>query len=41
MAEDTGGAIKGYKIDICVSSHSEALERGRLVNVPVYIEEII
>jgi 3D (Asp-Asp-Asp) domain-containing protein len=39
IAEDTGGAIKGYKIDICVASHSEALEKGRLANIPVYVEE--
>lgn len=29
VAEDTGGAIKGKKIDIYFSSHSEALEFGR------------
>ena len=28
-AEDTGGAIKGYRIDICVSSHSECNKRGK------------
>ena len=36
-AEDTGGAIKGKKIDICVNSHSEAYQRGVLKNIPVYI----
>lgn len=29
VVEDTGGAIKGKKIDIFFSSHSEALEFGR------------
>lgn len=28
-AEDTGSAIKGRCIDLCVSSHSEALQLGR------------
>lgn len=37
IAEDTGGAIKGYRIDMCVSSHSEAYRRGVLNNIPVYI----
>ncbi len=37
IAEDTGGAIKGNRIDMCVSSHSEAYRRGVLNNVPVYI----
>lgn len=37
IAEDTGGAIKGNKIDICVKSHSEAYQKGILKNVPVYI----
>lgn len=36
-AEDTGGAIKGNKIDIFISSHSEAYRKGTLKNVPVYI----
>lgn len=39
IAEDTGGAIKGNRIDLCVSSHSEAYKRGVLNNVPVYIIE--
>ena len=39
IAEDTGGAIRGNKIDICVSSHSEAIQKGRLYNVPVYIKK--
>lgn len=37
IAEDTGGAIKGNRIDICVSSHSECYRLGVLHNVPVYI----
>lgn len=37
IAEDTGGAIKGNRIDMCVSSHSEAYRRGVLNSVPVYI----
>lgn len=37
IAEDTGGAIKGNRIDVCVSSHSEAYAKGVLRNVPVYI----
>lgn len=28
-AEDTGGAIKGNRIDLCVGSHDEALQMGR------------
>lgn len=28
-AEDTGGAIMGNRIDLCVSSHTEALQLGR------------
>ena len=37
IAEDTGGGIKGNKIDICVSSNSEAYKKGVLYKVPVYI----
>lgn len=36
IAADTGGAIKGNKIDICVASHSEAINFGRRT-VNVYI----
>lgn len=36
IAEDTGGAIKGNRIDICVSSHSEALRKGVRHSVSVY-----
>lgn len=35
VAEDTGGAIKGNRIDVFVSSHSEALANG------VYYAEVI
>lgn len=37
IAEDTGGAIKGNRIDVCVASHAEAYRRGVLTSVPVYI----
>ncbi len=37
IAEDTGGAIKGNKIDLCVKTHAEAKQKGVLRNVPVYI----
>lgn len=29
LAEDIGGGVKGNRIDICVSSHQEAMEMGR------------
>lgn len=29
VAEDTGSAIKGNKIDVYVNNHSEALRKGR------------
>lgn len=31
IAEDTGGAIKGYKVDIYVEDHQAALEAGTYV----------
>lgn len=37
IAEDTGGAIRGNRIDVAVSSHSEAYRLGVRYNVPVYI----
>lgn len=37
IAEDTGSAIKGNRIDICVSSHNDGLKQGILYNIPVYI----
>lgn len=36
VAEDTGSAIKGNRIDIYVDSHDKALQLGRLYNVAVY-----
>lgn len=36
IAEDTGGAIKGKRIDIVVKTHQEALNKGKRSNVPVY-----
>ena len=38
IAADTGGAIKGMKIDLCVNSHDEAMHFGRQP-VKVYIIE--
>ena len=35
-AEDTGGAIKGNRLDLCVSSHAEANRLGRVKGVSVY-----
>ena len=37
IAQDTGGAIKGNKIDVLVSSHGEAMRRG-VTNRSVYIK---
>lgn len=37
IAGDTGGAIKGNKIDLCFGSHEEALSFGRRT-VNVYVE---
>ncbi len=37
VAEDCGGAIKQKRIDVLVGSHSEALRKGVLRNVPVYV----
>lgn len=36
-ADDTGGAITGARIDLCVSSHTEAIEHG-IDTVTVYWE---
>ena len=38
LAADTGGAIKGYKIDLCMESYSECMRFGRR-NVTVYVLE--
>ena len=37
IAEDTGGVIKGKRIDLFVGSHSEAMKFGKKV-IKVYIE---
>lgn len=36
IAEDCGGAIKQYHIDMAVDTHSEAMRKGTRQNVPVY-----
>jgi len=38
IAEDTGGAIKGNKIDIFCDSHEEAINRGRITR-EVWVSE--
>lgn len=35
IAEDTGGAIKGNRIDLCVATHSEAKAKG-VINAEVW-----
>lgn len=37
-AEDTGGAIKGNRIDLCVGSHAEAQQLGRRTATIYWIE---
>lgn len=37
VAEDTGGAVKGNKIDVAVNSHNEAINNGIDKNVGVWI----
>lgn len=37
-AEDTGGAIKGNRIDLCVSNHAEALQLGRRTATVYWLE---
>lgn len=39
IAEDTGGAVNGNKIDLAVTTHEEALNLGVDRNVKVYIVE--
>lgn len=36
IAADTGGAIRGYMIDLCMENYSEAMQFGRR-NVTVYV----
>ena len=38
-ADDTGGGIKGNKIDVLVGGHQEALSRGLIHNARVTILE--
>lgn len=38
-AEDTGGAIKGNRIDLCVGSHAEALQLGRRTATVYWIDK--
>lgn len=38
VANDIGGAIKGWEVDLCFDSHEEALEWGRKL-VKVYLIE--
>lgn len=37
-AEDIGGGVKGNRIDICVSTHEEALELGRRTATVYWME---
>ena len=38
IAEDTGGAIKGKRIDLFVDSHSEAMKFGKKL-IEIYVEQ--
>lgn len=38
IAEDTGGAIKGRRIDLFVDSHSEAMKFGKKL-IEIYVEQ--
>ncbi len=38
IAEDTGGAIKGKRIDLFVGSHSETMKFGKKL-IEVYVEK--
>ena len=38
-AEDTGGAIKGNRIDLCVGSHAEALQLGKRTATIYWLDE--
>ena len=37
LAHDTGGGIKGLRIDVYYNSHERALQFGRVDTVPVYL----
>lgn len=37
-ADDTGGAVKGNHIDLCVGSHEEALQMGRRTATVYWVE---
>ncbi len=39
IAEDTGSAVKGNKIDVNIETHAEALKLGKKYNVKVWIVE--
>ena len=38
VAEDTGGAVNGYEIDVFMASHEEALSRGRYTALAIIKE---
>ncbi len=37
MAEDTGGDIRGFRIDMAVLTHDEAVRMGRKKGVAVFL----
>lgn len=37
LAHDTGGGIKGFRIDVYYESHERALKFGKVDTVPVYL----
>lgn len=39
-ADDTGGAVKGNHIDLCVTTHEEALQLGRRTATVYWCEEV-
>lgn len=38
VAEDTGGAVNGYEVDVFVASHDEALQQGRYTALAIIKE---
>lgn len=40
VANDTGGAVKGNHIDLCVATHEEALQLGRRTATVYWCEEV-